>query len=73
MSEEVPDTSRWRYGPFTHDDAGKHRTITLIHESGFETSFDVPDFVSQGQEIGDLARIIAGAWDRQEALKGLGG
>jgi hypothetical protein len=32
-----------------------------------------PDFVNQGAEIGDLARVVAAAWERQEALKGSGG
>jgi hypothetical protein len=27
----------------------------LIHQSGFEASFRVPDFVNQGEELGDLA------------------
>jgi hypothetical protein len=69
----VPGADTWTYGAFSHDDAGKTRTITLIHQSGFEARFRVPDFVNQGAEIGDLARLITAAWERQEALKGSGG
>ena len=49
------------------------RTITLVHESGFQTTVELPDFVSQGEEVGDVARIVIAAWERQEALKGVGG
>jgi len=34
---------------------------------------ELPDFVSQGEEVGDVARIVIAAWERQEALKGVGG
>jgi hypothetical protein len=69
---DIPGTEGWRYGPFRTNDAGDRRTVPLIHESGFETSVELPDFVSQGDEIGDVARIVIAAWERQEAQKGLG-
>lgn len=68
---EIPDAPGWRYAGIAQ--SGDQRSVALLHESGFQTSFQVPDFVSQGQEIGDIARIVAAAWTRQEALKGVGG
>ena len=70
---DIPGTDGWRYGPFRTNDAGDRRTITLVHESGFETTVELPDFVSQGEEVGEIARIVIAAWERQEALKGVGG
>jgi hypothetical protein len=63
----------WSYGPFDSIDAGRQRSITLIHQSGVRTSFQIPEFVSQGEEIGEIARMVIGAWERKEALKGVGG
>ena len=60
-------------GSFRTHDAGDRRTVTLVHESGFETTVELPDFVSQGEEVGDVARIVIAAWERQEAMKGVGG
>jgi hypothetical protein len=68
---EIPGAPGWRYQGI--DQEGDRRVIGLLHESGFRTSFEVPDFVRQGEEIGQIARIVAGAWERQEALKGVGG
>jgi hypothetical protein len=69
---DIPGTEGWRYGPFRTNDAGDRRTVPLIHRSGFETTVELPDFLSQGDEIGDVARIVVAAWERQEAQKGLG-
>ena len=68
---EIPDAPGWRYEGIVQN--GDQRSVALLHESGFHTSFRVPDFVRQGQEIGEIARIVAAAWTRQEALKGVGG
>ena len=70
---DIPGTEGWRYGSFRTHDAGDRRTVTLVHESGFETTVELPDFVSQGEEVGDVARIVIAAWERQEAMKGVGG
>ena len=70
---DIPNTDGWRYGEFRTSENGDRRTVTLVHDSGFETTVELPDFVSQGDEIGDVARIVIAAWERQEALKGLGG
>jgi hypothetical protein len=69
---DIPNTEGWRYGPFRTNEDGDRRTVTLVHESGFETTVELPDFVSQGDEIGDVARIVIASWERQEAQKGLG-
>ena len=47
---DVPGTDGWRYGPIRTNDDGDRRTVTLVHEGGFETTVELPDFVSQGDE-----------------------
>jgi hypothetical protein len=68
---EIPGAAGWRYDGIAQD--GDRRSVGMVHKSGFRTSFEVPDFVRQGEEIGEIARIVAAAWERQEALKGVGG
>jgi hypothetical protein len=67
---EIPGAPTWRYEGIEQN--GDRRSVALVHESGFRTSFQVPDFVRQGEEIREIARIVAAAWDRQERLKGVG-
>jgi hypothetical protein len=68
---EIPGAAGWRYEGISQ--VGDRRSVALLHESGFRTAFEVPDFVVQGEELGEVARIVAAAWERQEALKGVGG
>jgi hypothetical protein len=73
MEPHSPGMLGWTYGPFDSIDDGNQRLIALIHQTGYRTSFQIPEFVSQGEEIGQIARIVIGAWERREALKGVGG
>ena len=71
---DIPGTEGWRYGSFPAHDAGRpaHRHARA-RERIRETTVELPDFVSQGEEVGDVARIVIAAWERQEAMKGVGG
>jgi hypothetical protein len=40
---EIPDAPGWRYEGIVQN--GDQRSVALRHESGFQTSFQVPDFV----------------------------
>jgi hypothetical protein len=68
---EIPGAAGWRYQSIALD--GDRRSVAMLHESGFRSTFEVPDFVSQGEELGEIARIVAAAWERQQAMKGVGG
>jgi hypothetical protein len=64
----------WSYLPFERDDAtGEHR-ITIVRESdGEEVHFTLPAFVEQGDELGEITRLVIRARLRWRELKGLGG
>ena len=64
----------WLYRPFERDDAtGEHR-ITIVRESdGEEVRFTLPGFVEQGDELGEITRLVIRARLRWRELKGLGG
>jgi hypothetical protein len=70
----VAGADGWYYAPDRGDEAGDERRITLVHdEEGEETTFTVPSFVAQGDELGEIALLVIRAHERWRALKGVGG
>jgi len=70
----VQGADGWRYAPFEHDDARSLHRITLVREDdGEEVSFTMPDFVEQGDELGEIALLVIRARERWRELKGVGG
>ena len=60
--------------PFEHDDAtGLHRITLVREEDGEEVVFTMPDFVEQGDELGEIALLVIRARERWRELKGVGG
>ena len=69
----VAGADGWRYEPFEHDAAHNEHRITLVHdEDGEKRSFALPDFVEQGDELGEVALLVIRARRRWRKLKGLG-
>ena len=68
---EVPGAAGWRYLPFEQagDDA---LGVTLAGPDGVQVGFAVPDFVSRGDELGEVARVVIRAWERMDRASGLG-
>ncbi len=70
----VAGADGWRYEPFEHDDAHNLHRITLVREEdGEEVVFTMPDFVEQGDELGEIALLVIRARERWRELKGVGG
>jgi hypothetical protein len=63
----------WSYRPFepAADDEGGLR-VTAERDDGVTVSFTVPEYVSRGDEIHDVARVVIAARERMERGKGLG-
>jgi hypothetical protein len=63
----------WLYLPFERDDAtGEHKITIVREEDGEEVTFTLPSFVEQGDELGDITRLVIRARQRWRELKGLG-
>jgi hypothetical protein len=62
----------WRYLPFAAGDENRELTVTAEREDGLRVSFTVPAFVSRGEELGEVARIVIRARERTERAEGLG-
>jgi hypothetical protein len=70
----VAGADGWHYLPFRRDDAsGEHRITLVRDEDGEETSFTLPAFVEQGDELGEIALLVIRARERWRELKGVGG
>ena len=70
----VAGADGWRYEPFEHDEAHNLHVITLVREEDDEeVTFTMPDFVEQGDELGEIALLVIRARQRWRELKGLGG
>jgi hypothetical protein len=69
----VAGADGWAYAAFEHDAAHNLHRITLVRlEDGEEVSFTLPDFVEQGDELGEIALLVIRARQRWRELKGLG-
>jgi hypothetical protein len=68
---EVPDAPGWRYLPIapTGDDA---LAVTVTGPDNVRVSFTVPGFLSRGDELGEVTRIVIRAWERMDRASGLG-
>lgn len=68
---DVPGAPGWRYLPITPagDDA---LDVTLAGPDDVRVAFRVPDFVSRGDELGEVTRIVIRAWERMDRASGLG-
>jgi hypothetical protein len=62
----------WRYLPFSAEAGNDALTVTAEREDGIRVSFTVPAFVSRGDELGEVARIVIRARERTERAEGLG-
>jgi hypothetical protein len=64
----------WRYEPFsrTGEDDDQQVEVTARRDDGLTASFAVPAYVSRGDEIHEVARVVIAARERMERTKGLG-
>jgi hypothetical protein len=70
----VAGADGWHYLPFRRDEAsGEHRITLVRDEDGEETSFTLPSFVEQGDELAEIALLVIRARERWRELKGVGG
>ena len=68
---EVPGAPGWHYLPI--EPAGEEMlAVTVAGPDDVRASFTVPDFVSRGEELGEIARLVIRARERMDRSAGLG-
>jgi hypothetical protein len=60
----------WSFLSF--EQQGDEHRITLERDDGVQASMMLPEFVTRGDELSEIARLVARARDRWDELKGLG-
>ena len=69
---DVPDAPGWRYLAI-HGHADDALAVELAGPDDARIGFTVPRFLTRGDELGEVARIVIRALERQERAAGLGG
>jgi hypothetical protein len=67
----VPGAPDWAYAAI-HGDGGDALAVELAGPEDASVAFTVPDFLSRGDEIGEVARVVIRAWERTQRAAGLG-
>jgi hypothetical protein len=67
----VPDAPGWRYRSI-EPDGEDSLAVTVEGADGTRVTFSVPTFVSRGDELGEVARIVIRARERMDSAAGLG-
>lgn len=68
----IPDAEGWSYGGFEDNRDERSRTVPLRRDDGKTAEFTVPDFVSDPEDLRDIALTVIGALEKWEQVKGLG-
>lgn len=69
---DVPGAPGWSYSSITGSDDGAIM-VNLAGPDDIRERFVVPTFMSRGDELGEVARIVIRAWERADRASGLGG
>jgi hypothetical protein len=69
---EIPGCPGWKYLPIETDAEGGPITVTAEGPEGVTVTFSVPKYVGQGEELGDITRLVIHARLRMERSAGLG-
>jgi hypothetical protein len=67
----VPGAPDWAYAAIRGDGADA-LAVELAGPEDASVAFTVPDFLSRGDEIGEVARVVIRAWERTQRAAGLG-
>ena len=70
---EVPGVEGWSYGAFRQDHETETITVPVVREDGGSAEFTVPKYVEDPEDLRAIAKIVIEAFDKWEAVQGLGG
>jgi hypothetical protein len=68
---EVPGAPGWAYRSI-HGAGGDAISVEMAGPDDAQAAFTVPDFLSRGDELGEVARVVIRAWERTVRAAGLG-
>ena len=68
---EVPGAPGWSYSSIGGA-GGDALSVEMAGPDDARFAFTVPDFLSRGDELGEVARVVIRAWERTVRSAGLG-
>jgi hypothetical protein len=68
----IPGAPGWTYLSI-HGHADDALAVELAGPDDAHVAFVVPNFLSRGDEIGEVARVVIRAWERTVRAAGVGG
>ena len=68
---EVPGAPGWAYRSI-HGAGGDALSVEMAGPDDAHVTFTVPDYLSRGDELGEVARVVIRAWERTVRAAGLG-
>jgi hypothetical protein len=68
----VPGVERWSYGAFVQDHESETITVPVVREDGGSAEFTLPKFVEDPEDLRAVAKVVIEAFEKWEAVQGLG-
>lgn len=69
----IPGVPRWSYGAFRQDHESESITVPVVRDDGGSAELTVPKFVEDPEDLRAVAIVVIGAFEKWEAVQGLGG
>ncbi len=70
---QIPGIDRWSYGAFRQDHETESITVPVVRDDGESAEFTVPKFVEDPEDLRGIASVVIAAFEKWEAVQGLGG
>jgi hypothetical protein len=68
----VPGFERWSYSAFRQDHESESISVPVVRDDGGSAEFTVPKFVEDPADLRAVAMVVIEAFERWEAVQGLG-
>jgi hypothetical protein len=68
----VPGVERWSYGAFRQDHDSESITVPVLRDDRESAEFTLPKFVEDPEDLRAIATIVIEAFEKWEAVQGLG-
>jgi hypothetical protein len=71
-ASQIPGLGGWSYGAFRQDLETESITVPLVRKDGESVEFTAPMFVEHPDDLRRIARVVIAAFEKWEAVQGLG-
>ena len=70
---QIPGVDGWSYGAFRQDHETESITVPAVRDDGETAEFTVPKYVEDPEDLRSIAAVVIAAFEKWEAVQGLGG